>query len=69
MMYKYSISQLPLPILELLSVYGNIHNHNTRSGSFLNTPLCRSEASYRTFSYQVSHIGNHISQKVRTDVS
>ena len=44
-MYKYDISELPNLISELSCFNINDHNHNTKSGSCLHTPLGRCEAT------------------------
>ena len=51
MMFKFDIGEVPKPISDLFRVNPFFHNHNTRSVGYLHTPLGRSEASYRTFSY------------------
>ena len=71
MMFKFNIGEVPTPISELFMVNRFFHNHNTRtrSGGYLHTPLGRSEASYRTYSYIGTHIWNHMSQNVSINVS
>ena len=68
MMFKYRIGVLPLPVFALFQYNSVIHTHNTRS-KFIRTPIGRSVATYRTFSYRGAHIWNYISQNVPADVS
>ena len=68
MMFKCSIGVLPLPVSALFQYNSVIHTHSTRSSKFIHTPIGKSEATYRTFSYRVAHIWNYISQNVSTPV-
>ena len=68
-MFKLNIGEVPKPISELFLVNRLFHNHNTRRIGYLHTPLGRSEASYRTFSYIGTHIWNHIPQNVSINIS
>ena len=69
MMFKCSIGVLPLPVSAPFQYNSVIHTHNNRRSKFIHTPIGRSEATYRTFSYRGAHIWNYISQNVPTDVS
>ena len=69
MMFKCCIGVLPSPVSALFQYNSVIHTHNTRRSKFIHTPIGRSEATYRTFSYRGAHIWNYISQNVPTDVS
>ena len=69
MMFKCSIRELPLPVSDPFQYNYVIHTHNTRSSKFIHTPIGRSEATYRAFSYRGAHIWNYISQNVPTDTS
>ena len=51
MMFKCSIGVLPLPVSAPFQYYPVIHTHNTRRSKFIHTPIGRSEATYRAFSY------------------
>ena len=68
-MFKCSMGVLPLPVSALFQYKSVIHTHNTKRSTFIHTPIGRSEATYRTFSYHGAHIWNYISQNVHTDVS
>ena len=57
MMFKCSIGVLPLPVSALFQYNSVIHTHNTRRSKFIHTPIGKSEATYRTFSYRGAHIG------------
>ena len=48
-MFKYRIGVLPLPVSALFQYNSVIHTHNTRRSKFIQTPIDRSEATYRTF--------------------
>ena len=67
-MFKFNIGEVPKPISDLFMVNRFFHNHNTRSGAYLHTPLGRSEASYLTFSYIGTHVWNYMSQNVSNNV-
>ena len=69
MMFNCSIGVLPLPVSALFQYNSVIHTHNTRRSKFIHTPIGRSEATYRTFSYRGAHIWNYISQNVLRVVS
>ena len=69
MMFKCSIGVLSLPVSALFQYNSVIHTHNTRRSKFIHTPIGRSEATYRTFSYGGAYIWNYIPQNVPTDVS
>ena len=69
MMFKCSIGVLPSAVSAFFQYNSVIHTHNTRRSKFIHTPIGRSEATYRTFSYRGAHIWNYISQNVPTDVS
>ena len=45
------------------------HSYNTRRSDNLHTPVGKTEAIYKTFSYYRVHIWNHISSTIQTDVS
>ena len=64
MLLKLNIGEVPKQISDLFIINRLFHNHNTRSVGYLHTPLGRSEASYRTFSYISTHIWNYMSQNV-----
>ena len=66
--YIYRIADIQ-PVSALFQYNSVIHTHNTRRSKFIHTPIGRSEATYRTFSYRGAHIWNYISQNVPTDVS
>ena len=55
MMFKCSMGVLPLPVSALFQYNSVIHTHNTRRSRFIHTPIGRSEATYRTFSYRGAH--------------
>ena len=56
LMFKCSIRVLPLPVSALFQYNSVNHTHNTRISKFIHTPIGRSEATYRTFSYRGAHI-------------
>ena len=56
MMFKCSIGVLPLPVSTHFQYNFVIHTQNTRRSKFIHTPIGRSEATYRTFSYRGAHI-------------
>ena len=56
MMFKCSIGVLLLPVSAPFQYNSVIHTHNTRSCKFIHTPIGRSEATYRTFSYRGANI-------------
>ena len=63
MMFKCSIGVFPSPVSALFQYNSVIHSHthNTRRSKFIHTPIARSEATYRTFSYRGAHIWwNHL---------
>ena len=64
MMFKCSIGVLPSPAFALFHYNSAIHTHNTKEKKNIHTPIARSEAPYRTFSYRGAHIWNCISQNV-----
>ena len=51
MMFKCRIWVLPSSVSALFQYNFVIHTHNTRISKFIHTTICRSEATYRTFSY------------------
>ena len=51
MMFKFNNGEVPKPISDLFVLNRFFHNHNTKSVGYLQTPLGRRAASYRTFSY------------------
>ena len=54
---RFNIGEVSKPISDLFMV-----------NRYLHTPLGRSEASYRTFSYIGTHVWNHMSQNVSINV-
>ena len=60
MMFKFSISELPIPVWQLFSRNSEIHNYNT---------IGSSEATYANFSFHAVYIWNIISKEIPTDVS
>ena len=69
MMFKFSISELPIPVLQLFSRNSEIHNYNTRGNKLLRTKIGSSEATYANFSFHAVYIWNIISKEIPTDVS
>ena len=69
MMFKFSINELPIPVLQLFSRNSEIHNYNTRGNKLLRTKIGSSEATYANFSFQAVYIWNIISKEIPTDVS
>ena len=69
MMFKFSISELPIPVLQLFSRNSEIHNYNTRGNKHLRTKIGSSEATYANFSFHAVYIWNIISKEIPTDVS
>ena len=55
MMFKCSIGVLPSPVSAVFQYNSIIHTHNNRRSNFIHTPIGRSEATYRTFSYHMVH--------------
>ena len=69
MMFKFSIRELPIPVLQLFSRNSEIHNYNTRGNKLLRTKIGSSEATYANFSFHAVYIWNIISKEIPTDVS
>ena len=68
-MFKLHIGILPHPIETLFVGNATQHNYNTRQSADLHTQIGKSESVYRLFSFHGIQIWNHISKKIRIDVS
>ena len=69
LMYKYYHSILPTPLNELFIPNNTHHSYYTRQHLDLHTNIGSTENVYRLFSFHGTHIWNHISKKIPTDVS
>ena len=71
LMLKIYKSDVPKPINILFRKNNTYHSYNTRRSDNLHTPVGRTEAIYKTFSFYEVHIWNHtsISSTIQTDVS
>ena len=68
-MFKIYKSDVSKPIYILFRKNNSYHSYNTRKSDNLHTPVGRTEAMYKTFSFYRVHIWNHISSNIQTDVS
>ena len=81
-MFRIYKSDVPKPINILFRKNNTYHSYNTRRSDNLHTPVGRTEAIYKTFSFYGVHnmnlygimklygiIWNHISSTIQTDVS
>ena len=70
-MFKIYKCDIPKPINILFRKNNTYHSYNTRQSDNLHTPVGRTEAIYKTFSFYGVHtcIWNHISSTIQTDVS
>ena len=69
LMFKIYKSDVPKPINILFRKNNTYHSYNTRRNDNLHTPVGRTEAIYKTFSFYGVHIWNHISSNIQIDVS
>ena len=69
LMFKIYKSDVPKPINILFRKNNTYHSYNTRRSDNLHTPVGRTEAIYKTFSFYGVHIWNHISSNIQIDVS
>ena len=63
MMFKFSISELPIPVLQLFSRNSEIHNYNTRGNKLLRTKIGSSEATYANLAFMLSTFGTLFQRK------
>ena len=68
LMLKHNIGIVPKPIASLFPPKKS-ENYNTRHCSSLHPAICKSEATYRTFSYHAILIWNYLSKLICTNAT
>ena len=69
LMFKNSLNMVPKPIGLLFTKNCHIHNHKTRQNRSLHHPIGKGEAIYKTSSFHVIQIWNHMSVNIKLGTS